>query len=189
MAPATPAPVAGAAPATPAPVAGPAPVNTPTPAPVAGAAPATPAPVAAPAAGGADFPLALTVATSSTMMSGDADSVAMSGGLIVIGNSYYSNYRGLVSIYRASDGVLLKQFSGSGSNDYLGYSVAIDGDTVVAGAWEWPNEGFAKVYRTPDGGDTWTTAATLTASDGAKNDYFGRSVAVAGDTIFVGGLR
>merc|ERR1719171_2600254 len=105
------------------------------------------------------------------MMAGDADSVAMSGGLIVIGNSYYSNYRGLVSIYRASDGVLLKQFSGSGSNDYLGYSVAIDGDTVVAGAWEWPNEGFAKVYRTPDG---------------AKNDYFGRSVAVAGDTIFVG---
>ena len=127
-----------------------------------------------------------TVATSSTMRAGDADSVAMSGGLIVIGNSYYSNYRGLVSIYRASDGVLLKQFSGSGSNDYLGYSVAIDGDTVVAGAWEWPNEGFAKVYRTSDGGDTWTTAATLTASDGAKNDYFGRSVAVAGDTIFVG---
>ena len=41
------------------------------------------------------------------MMSGDADSVAKSGGLIVIGNSYYSNYRGLVSIYRASDGVLL----------------------------------------------------------------------------------
>ena len=129
---------------------------------------------------------AALVLTVATMRAGDADSVAMSGGLIVIGNSYDSSNRGLVSIHRASDGVLLKQFFGSGSDDYLGIAVAIDGDTVVAGAWDWPNEGFAKVYRTPDGGDTWTTAATLTASDGEKHDYFGRSVAVAGDTVFVG---
>ena len=43
--------------------------------------------------------------------------------------SYYSSYRGLVSIYRASDGVLLKQFR-SGSNDYLLLG-GNDGDTVV----------------------------------------------------------
>ena len=35
-------------------------------------------------------------------------------------------------------------------------------------------------------GTTWTEQAKLTASDGAANDYFGNSVAIAGDTIVVG---
>ena len=35
-------------------------------------------------------------------------------------------------------------------------------------------------------GTTWTEQAKLTASDGAADDYFGSSVAIAGDTIVVG---
>ena len=35
-------------------------------------------------------------------------------------------------------------------------------------------------------GTTWTQQAKLTTSDGAAGDQFGRSVAIAGDTIVVG---
>ena len=35
-------------------------------------------------------------------------------------------------------------------------------------------------------GTTWTEQAKLTASDGAADDQFGSSVAIAGDTIVVG---
>jgi hypothetical protein len=35
-------------------------------------------------------------------------------------------------------------------------------------------------------GDSWTQQAKLVASDGAADDYFGRSVALAGDTAVVG---
>jgi hypothetical protein len=68
--------------------------------------------------------------------------------------------------------------------------VAIDGATVVAGAYgdddagSW--SGSAYVFRTTDGGATYGQVAKLTASDGAVGDYFGDSVAIDGDTIVVG---
>ena len=85
----------------------------------------------------------------------------------------------------ASDGV---------EGDRFGYSVAVHESTVVVGAY-WvdlnaptTNSGAAYVFTKPDGGD-WTstsTAAKLTASDGAGTDYFGHSVAVHGGTIVIG---
>jgi hypothetical protein len=75
------------------------------------------------------------------------------------------------------------------SQDSMGFSVAVSGDTAVVGA---PadavnaknRQGSAYVYvRT---GNVWTQQQKLTASDGAANDEFGYSVAVAGDTITVG---
>ena len=63
--------------------------------------------------------------------------------------------------------------------------MAIDGDTIVVGAFlNNVNNGTAFVYvRT---GTTWSEQAKLMASDGAVDDQFGRSVAIAGDTIVVG---
>ena len=71
----------------------------------------------------------------------------------------------------------------------FGASVAIDGDTAVAGA---PfddnvgtiNQGAAYVFTRS--GTTWTEQQKLTASDGGANDFFGTSVAIDGDTA--GGL-
>ena len=82
----------------------------------------------------------------------------------------------------ASDGALYDQF---------GYSVAVDGDTVVVGARydddNGSNSGSAYVFTKPGAGWTSTsTAAKLTASDGAADDWFGASVAVDGDTVVVG---
>ena len=75
-------------------------------------------------------------------------------------------------------------------DDEFGYSVAIDGNTAVVGAYHRnldgnTNVGVAYVF-TKDSDDAWSQAATLTASDGAANDEFGISVAIDGNTIVVG---
>ena len=56
------------------------------------------------------------------------------------------------------------------AGDEFGYSVAIDGDTVVIGAY---SKEAAYVFRTTDGGATYGQVAKLTASDAAADDLFG----------------
>ena len=78
------------------------------------------------------------------------------------------------------------------ANDNLGSSVAIEGDTVVAGAADatvagQAGQGAVDVFREPWGG--WrdeTASAVLTASDGAAGDALGSAVAVDGATIIAG---
>ena len=83
--------------------------------------------------------------------------------------------------------------SDKSSYDYFGYSVAIDGDTLVVGAYNDGNPGYynagpgaAYVFHTTDGGATYGQVAKLTAADAAAYDYFGGSVAIEGATIVVG---
>ena len=66
--------------------------------------------------------------------------------------------------------------------DEFGISVAIDGDTIVIGAWKDDDTGSAYVFRASDG----TQLAKVTAADGAAGDEFGGSVAISGDTIVIG---
>lgn len=73
----------------------------------------------------------------------------------------------------------------------LGTSVAIDGDTIAAGADAGRQPinpaGAAYVFEKPAGG--WTTAtanAELVALDSAQGDAFGAAIDVRGDTIVVG---
>ncbi len=71
--------------------------------------------------------------------------------------------------------------------DYFSKSLAIDGNTIVIGAGNdddnGSNSGAAYIYRWD--GTTWNETK-LTASDGVNLDYFGRSVAISGDTVIVG---
>ncbi|HSB66436.1 MAG TPA: FG-GAP repeat protein, partial [Anaerolineales bacterium] len=75
----------------------------------------------------------------------------------------------------------------------FGYSVAMDGDTVVVGAY-WHHipqtgGGAAYVFVKPAAG--WpgiTQVAKLSASDIAFHDQFGWSVAISGNTIVVGSI-
>ena len=79
--------------------------------------------------------------------------------------------------------------SDGAASDRLGYTAAISGDTVVAGAYlddvgNNANQGSAYVFVKPNGG--WTNATEtgrLTASDGAAGDLSGLGVATSGDTI------
>ena len=74
------------------------------------------------------------------------------------------------------------------ANDYFGISVAIDGDTMVAGAYAEDagagNTGAAYVFTRS--GTTWSQQAKLTASDAQASDELGRSAAIDGDTVVVG---
>ena len=79
-------------------------------------------------------------------------------------------------------------------NDYFGHSVAVHGGTIVIGAYRDKTNGIptgaAYVFTRPVGGWVATsTAATLTASDGADGDQFGHSVAMDGATVVVGARK
>ena len=72
----------------------------------------------------------------------------------------------------------------------MGYSIAVDGNTMIVGApltdpSGLADAGTARVY-VGDGMGGWVLQAELIASDAASNDYFGWSVSVSGDTAVVG---
>jgi hypothetical protein len=74
------------------------------------------------------------------------------------------------------------------ANDYMGYSTAISGDTLVVGAPQNAsvNAGKAYVFVKPSTG--WANAtqtAELTPSDGVPGLFFGWRVAISGNTIVV----
>jgi uncharacterized protein with FMN-binding domain len=75
------------------------------------------------------------------------------------------------------------------AKDWLGWSIALDGDTAVVGApsddiGQTTDQGSAYVF-TRNGG-VWTQQQRLIANDGGAGDYFGNSVAISGDTVVVG---
>ena len=72
--------------------------------------------------------------------------------------------------------------------DRLGFSVAIDGDTIVAGApnADATNVNQGAVYTFARTGADRNQTARLTATDGATSDFLGTSVAIDGDTIVAG---
>jgi len=90
---------------------------------------------------------------------------------------------GMVAKLTASDGTIF---------DGLGTSVAVTGDTIVAGA---PDAdagattvaGAVYLYRRNQGGaDNWGEALKLIASDATTGDDFGFSAGIDGDTLVVG---
>lgn len=71
------------------------------------------------------------------------------------------------------------------AGDHFGYSVALDGGTALIGAPYDDDQGSAYVFvRAADG--TWRQQAKLTAGDGAAEDSFGYSVAVADGAAVIG---
>ncbi|HMV45143.1 MAG TPA: FG-GAP repeat protein, partial [Leptospiraceae bacterium] len=92
------------------------------------------------------------------------------------------------------------------AGDQFGYSVAIDGDTIVVGARQEDSNqttitngtltssnilagvsGAAYVFRRT--GSTWSNEAYLKAPNAEANDQFGESVSISGDTIVVGAIN
>lgn len=79
------------------------------------------------------------------------------------------------------------------SYDSMGQSVALEGDTAVVGVprddvWVAGNlrEDAGSVHVFVRSGTAWTLQATLVASPTLSVEYFGGSVAIAGDTVVVG---
>ena len=141
--------------------------------------------------------------TASDAAAGDGfgRSVAIDGSTIVVGTApqYYGgdDRSGAVYIFSTTDGwTTHTEFkltaADAGEDDHFGCSVAIDGNTVVVGAYDDINDAAsqwssAHVFRTDDGGATYVEVAKLTPE--AEYDGFGRSVAISGETVVVGAYR
>jgi hypothetical protein len=131
-------------------------------------------------------------------------SVAVSGHTIIVGARGHNAGQGAVYVFvmpasgwaNATQTAELTATDGA-PGDLLGGSVAISGDTIVAGADEHQvgsntGQGAAYVFVMPPSG--WaggvsTQTAELTATDGAMDDQLGRSVAISGNTIIAGAPR
>jgi hypothetical protein len=125
-------------------------------------------------------------------------SVATDGVHVFIGARRYDNGAsnvGAVYVFELDGSGVLTEVakllaSDGDTNDQLGYSLAIDGDVLVAGAAaaDGFSRGAAYVFERPPGG--WSgeifSSAKLIPSDRATSDRVGADVAIDGDTIAVG---
>ncbi|MFO0838848.1 MAG: hypothetical protein U1D55_10000 [Phycisphaerae bacterium] len=134
-------------------------------------------------------------ATVSVGAAGFGHCLAMSADRLVVGAPWAGDVSpreyGKVFVFRWNGASWLREaeLRADDYHDYLrmGWSVAISGDTIVAGSvYDWGETGAAYVFRFD--GTTWRQEAKLTASDGLGGDRFGQSVAIEGDTIVVGAL-
>ena len=132
--------------------------------------------------------------------SGDrfGSSVSIDGDTIVVGAHMHDTAAGQGSgsayVYAGAGGVWTEQAKLTASdnatgNNYFGWSVALDQDAIVAGAWGYDTENTrdcGSVYVFNRSGGYWTEQAKLTASDGTDGDWFGHSVAMSVGTVVVG---
>jgi len=74
--------------------------------------------------------------------------------------------------------------------DYFGYSVSISGDYAIIGAYgkSYHGEKSGAAYIFKRIGRRWRQFIKLVPYDGAKNDYFGRSVSISGQYAIVGAI-
>jgi len=118
-------------------------------------------------------------------------SVAISGNTALVGafgDGGEGNRSGSAYLFDVATGNQIAKLNASdaAAHDFFGRSVAISGNTALVGA-----------YGNDDGGDesgsaylfdvtTGNQIAKLNASDAAARDWFGRSVAISGNTALVG---
>ncbi len=123
--------------------------------------------------------------------------VAINGQTIVVGDFDHTvgdNVgQGAVYVYTFSSPIwnLQQELTAAdgAAHDEFGTSVAIDGNTIVVGAFNHKvggNAGQGAAYVYTFYGSTWNQQQELTANDGTANDNFGESVALDGGTLVVG---
>ncbi len=79
-----------------------------------------------------------------------------------------------------------------GEDDYFGVSVALDGETLVVGAFRADVAGANRqgaVYVFTRAGGQWSEQQKLVAGDGTVGDQFGGSLALDADSLAVGAAR
>lgn len=118
-------------------------------------------------------------------------SVDVDGDTAIVGANKTNNRAGAAYIFvRQADGQWLQQakLSAGTGGDEFGFSVAIDGDTAVVGAYLANGQkGEAWVFHR--NGEQWSTGVRLSplAANACQFcGFFGRSVAIAGTTLVVG---
>ncbi len=118
-------------------------------------------------------------------------SLSISGDHALIAAPYDDSDSGSAYVYERDDSGAWREVaklvaSDGAPEDYFGGSVSLEPDRALIGAYGDDDErGSAYVFERDSSG-AWTEAAKLVASDGAPEDYFGRSVALSGDRAIAG---
>ncbi len=118
-------------------------------------------------------------------------SVAISGDYAIVGAVGVNSDSGAAYIYRRDEesGWLVQAkltASGGEAGDYFGYSVAIDGNYAIVGAYgDNDYRGSAFIFKYDDEAG-WMQEGKFTAGDAEPYDMFGASVSINGDYAIVG---
>lgn len=112
---------------------------------------------------------------------------AIGGNYAAIGAFGKNSSRGAVYVFNISTGTQVYKLEASDgtSGDSFGYSLAIDGNNLIVGAYTAGTEGAAYVFNLSTG----TEVRKLTPSDTGTSMSFGESVAIDGNYIVVGASR
>ena len=122
------------------------------------------------------------------------ESLDLDGDLLAVGAYGGGDYAGYVYVFQrlpdSNQWQRLTRFRAADTSayHYFGYSVALDGWTILAGA---PGAdgltGAAYIFTAdPTQPDVWTEQSRLTASDGAMGDYFGLELDLSADAALIG---
>ena len=116
-------------------------------------------------------------------------SVALDGTTALIGAYGANFYQGAAYVFDESGGTWSQTqkltASDASMNADFGVAVTLQGNTALLGAYgDTSYQGAAYIFT--NDGTTWTQQQKLTADDGAGNDHLGISVALDGNTAFVG---
>jgi len=122
-------------------------------------------------------------------------SVSVSGDYAIVG-AYCDDDNGIESgsayIFKRDGAVWSEQAkltaSDGAEDNYFGFSVSINGDYTIVGAYADDDNGdlSGSAYIFKRDGAVWSEEAKLTASDGAAGNWFGCSVSVSGNYAIVG---
>jgi hypothetical protein len=123
--------------------------------------------------------------------------VSISGDTVLVGSysdSVTNVNQGTVFIFQRTgdDWYQLAHPTYGNAGDNFGHSVSISGDTAIVGASGSDIGGLTHVgaayilERNTASYESWGQVKKLTASDGAEKDWYGRGVAIHGDTAVVG---
>ena len=125
-------------------------------------------------------------------------SVAIDGNTLIVGaaqeseSQFVLRYSGAAYIFTRDGTNWIQQAklkaNDAASGDVFGWSVAINGDSVLVGVARDDNGGSdsGSAYLFTRSGTTWSEQRKLLASDSARLDYFGSSVAISSDYAIVG---
>jgi hypothetical protein len=111
------------------------------------------------------------------------------GPTVEVGSAYVFRYNATTGSWSQEAKL---EASDAASGDQFGTSVAIQGDTAVIGAPfkdTFTVDAAGAVYVFKKVGSTWNQVQTFSASMPEDEDYFGRSVAIDGSRIVIGGTR
>jgi len=117
-------------------------------------------------------------------------SADISGDTIVVGAYHFQSVTGVAYVFVRSGGAwsFQQRLTASDPNpsDNFGFASAIDGDSIIIGAYDSSGSGEGSAFVFTRSGAVWSEQQQLSSPDPSPTHRFGFAVAIDGDTVVVG---